>query len=251
MYYITTLPKYFPVSSAIRKALQEKLDRRILISRREHIIRRYGKIILNVGTAYNYKHLFINDKVINLPEVCSLSGNKLRTLSLFSNYVPTVEIKHGIPENYPVLKRNDINSFHGKGIEFITSEENFWEPGYYSPYISFSTEYRIMIVVFSNEIKMMRVFRKDLLPEYENELFVPRNAEHCKYYRISNPKMSKLPDFLNGIIGAMSNFKNYYLGLDVGRIGKELVLIETNSAPGMNSITIDEFIDVIINELGI
>jgi len=252
IYYITTLPKYFPVSDIIRNALVEKTGKRILISRNPKAISRFGKIILNVGTTYPFvKDLAINSKVINLPITCAISGDKNRTYRMFKDYVNAIEIKYGFPTNYPVVKREDINSFHGKGIKLCNSSEDFGEfPGYYSDFINFNAEYRVFIAVYNGELKLQRVFRKDLKPEFEGQ-FVPKNAEHCKYYHISKPKISALPDFVDGIIQAMVNkgIYNFYFGLDVGRVERELILIETNSAPGMNSISIDAFTNLLIEEV--
>ena len=248
MYYIVAGKKYFPVANLLREIMQEKLRSRILITRKELPIRRYGKIILNVGTSFPWvENYFLNHKIINLPMFCRISGNKLRTYDTFRNYIPMVEYYYGIPESFPVIKREDLNGFHGKGVQYVKTQEEFGEyPTWYSSFINFSAEYRLFLLVLNQEIKLQRLFKK---AECEDSII--KNAEHCHYYYISTPKLSKLSEFVSNFLSRMFDigFNDFYVGLDIGRVGRDLILIETNSAPGMNSITAELFVNTYIKEV--
>jgi glutathione synthase/RimK-type ligase-like ATP-grasp enzyme len=212
----------------LRDAIQAVCGKRIPITYKpgKVVTMRYGCSLIGENT--------VKDTEINSPEFIHLVANKgLLSNKLLENSISTIEfhrITQEIPE-LPVIIRRTLSSYGGRGIEIARTKEEFSGIGYWTKIIKMEKEYRIHIV----DGKIIKVFskvRESTLPPEEIPIRNMHRGYHYSLIREPFPKMKEFVDslsFLNGVFYAAD------IGWDVEN--KRYVLIEINSAPGLNEET--------------
>lgn len=234
MRYILTSPSCIPSAKLLRNALQELTGNKILVSARpiertknkkyqNEILVRYGN---SVGTT-------LPDTGLNAPAFIHLiSSKKLLADTLLNNGIHAPVFTKDISSpTFPLIVRETLTSFGGRGIHLVNSSEelqrvwrsNFWA----TAFINMSQEFRVHIA--NGEV--LRIFEK--IPNEEG--LVIKNNASC-HFSLREPegkfkKLFELIEQLNQILGTRS-----FYALDVGwdKDKRQYFVIEGNSAPGLN-----------------
>lgn len=229
-----------PSAKELREALVELGYPKILITTNpeKDILFRYG----------NSSYCNCND-LLNPPSFIKLLSNK----KAFSNFCHDSEItapvftriKDKMPENFPILVRSTLTGSKSEGIYPINSFEelakmniNYW----WVPYYNLTQEYRIH-VVGGNIIKG---FCKKFTGEVDKETgVIIRNNDNSQFSLIdieNTEKYNKLREIVRRVQDALySIYENsilfYALDIGWGKNKKEYIIIEGNTAPGLNRNT--------------
>jgi hypothetical protein len=218
-----------PSARLLGKSLEEICGEKIKVLKdvdsipNNEIILRYGNLLGNF------------DKEINSKEFISISGDKFKTAEVLKNVVYTMEFHKGYPEEYPVVIRTKMNSFGGKGIFIVENETEFesFQENYWTPWLNLRREYRVHVA--NGEI--LRIFKK-IPEEGVDEIKYPiRNNDNGYHFSLrTNFSMYKvLFSFVENICKAV---QFDFCAMDIGFTEeKRYVLIELNSAPGLNEET--------------
>lgn len=182
-----------------------------------------------------------NDTQFNRPELIDISASKLRTFNMLkSNRINCVEYILGFPNTFPVLIRTLLNSSKGKGIIIVNNEDEYrdeYNYYYHSPLIPFDREFRVH-VLGGNIVKIM-----EKIPLNEGENVIVKNSETCTFKR-KDINLLKCGNAIIEIIEKLySVFPMQMMGVDLGIFNNEAFIIEINSAPSLNSVTLQLYVD--------
>lgn len=185
---------------------------------------------------------------INPPEFIKLMANKERFSNFCQNNKITAPIftklKNSLPESFPILVRNTLVGMGSEGIfpissldELCTMDTNW----YWVPYYNLTREYRVHVV---NET-IVKGFCKKFSGKINKEGIIIRNNENSKFSLIDindEDKYKKLRGVTSNLINAFAKkFKDnvLFFALDIGwgNNEKEYIILEGNSAPGLNEDT--------------
>jgi glutathione synthase/RimK-type ligase-like ATP-grasp enzyme len=247
MQYILTDGYSFPSAMLLRDELVNLVGEKILVTNNPETLIKNKKALLlirygnsedaHLDTYYNSRNfIYICSNKLETARMCETHG--LNCVEFYQNENPT----------FPCLIRTTLNSSGGKGIIFCNDVETFltnWKLHYYwTPFIHFKSEYRVHIL--GGEIA--KIFRKNRDENLEPEEFPIRNLHRGYHFSLCNPEkfgeLNNLLPKLNAIFGT----KCFY-GLDIGWTGKEYILIELNSAPGLNELTASLYASYLAKEL--
>lgn len=233
----------------IRTQLEEKTGRRIYLRTTSHP--RFPPIVRYGNHEGNYR----NDTLYNSPEFIRVCCNKLYTSTMLLMEGINTPAFHIINDNeiitYPCLIRTTLISHGGEGIHIIHNEEEFnnnWRSGYYwTPYVRLSSEYRVLIF----DGVPFKIFKKVLDNREDNEELPIRNIS--KGYRFSLRELDKFPNMLEFINTKMNMLTTGFYGLDIGKINgtEDFLVLELNSAPGLNPNTTEMLVDRLIEKLSL
>jgi len=177
----------------------------------------------------------------NSPEFIRLSGNKLLfSISMKENniYSP-IFYKENAELIFPMLIRETLYGQGSKGIIPIRNIDEFdenWNNNYYwTPFINLKFELRVH--VFNHTI--LKVFKKQDLPDKINSEFPIRNNDTCHYFWKSSDRYPKLQELVNKLKEINPINTSVFYAMDIGwnPNKKEYFLIELNSCPGLNPNT--------------
>lgn len=175
--------------------------------------------------------------VVNDPVIVRVSSRRLYD-GINIQKVEWIEGETPWVFQFPIVGR-DVFRMGGESVRLIRTLDDFNRdpPRYWSPYIPFDAEYRILLFGIERDF-YARVFRKDPIQEDD----IVHNNETCKYHLIRRPRIVGLSRFLGEVHRFLSDISSiYFVGLDVGRYNQDLYLIEINSAPGLNSTSVAFF----------
>jgi hypothetical protein len=230
----------------IRDYIEEKSSITLAIRKQPHPRKapliRYGNSLGNykVDTKYDSPE-FINLCIDKLHTSVYLDQNNINTCLFYNNIEDT---------SYPCLIRTTLAAHGGIGIHIIHNEEEFnsiWRIGYYwTPYTFLSSEYRV--IIFNGEV--LRIFKKEKEGVNRNEIQIRNSYNDYHFSLKDNDKFPKLLSFVDTKLKPTFPFGFY--GLDIGKIRdteEDFLVIELNSAPGLNENTVQLLGDKLIEAL--
>lgn len=189
-----------------------------------------------------------NDTEYNSIEVIKTVSNKL----LFSEFckgegIPQLTLYRGIPEKYPVFVRTLLNSYGGRGIEIINSDEEYekLQEHPFSYFVKFDFELRCHVL--NGEI--VKIFKKIPPDGMEEKEFPIRNQDNGYHFSLRNiDKYPKARDICHFLYEKL-NIK--FCGVDLGYdpTSKDYTIIEVNSCPGLNEETSKIYAEFLYREL--
>lgn len=199
--------------------------------------------LIRWGNSFN---MFNNDTDYNNPELIKISSNKLLTYRMLSSHsIPTVEYKLGIPEYFPILIRTTLTGSKGRGIIIVKDESEYdssYSNYYYSKLLNFSNEYRVH-VLGGNVVKVM-----EKIPLSGDNIII-KNSETCTFKR-RNIDIMEYGNKINDIVQQLySVFPMNLMGLDIGICEGNPYIIEINSAPSLNSLTLELYVNYLKKEI--
>ena len=203
------------------------------IKRHDYVIR-YGSTELHEG---------IN--TLNSIETVRTCSNKL----LFSNvmqendiYTPIFYRRIPRSEEYPIIVRTTLNSYGGRGMNFISNERDFhYTNVYWTPYIETSFELRVHILGG----RIIRIFRKE-----DGEGYIRTSNNGWHFSLRENERYPKINPVVEKIFYTPM-FSTCFMALDLGwdPHRKEYVVFEGNSAPGLNEHTANLYAEYILDKI--
>jgi hypothetical protein len=244
MKYILANKTSFISAKILRDYLVEKAGEKILVVSDLSKIKNKDSVILSYGNSFHSV-----PGIVNTPEFISLCANKfIFSRTLLNNNIHT-PIYSRSADNlvFPLLIREKLSLSHGRGIIKIKNEEEFvtaWNPSFYwTPFYTLSREYRVHVAGG----KILKIFEKILLEENKDGIPIRNNIScHFSIKNIGNDfiKLVETIEQLNSVLGT-----DCFYGLDIGwdRVNKKYLVLESNSAPGLNQLTAKLYGDFIID----
>jgi len=205
-----------------------------------------GNLILRYGNSTSVNNT--NELDINSPEFIRLLVNKKKFSGvLLENNIKTpqyTQLNNSFPDDLPVMLRSTLTGCKGIGIKVINNIEDLMkEPvsSYWTKFYNFTSEYRIHVV----ENKIIKVFRKILKEGEQKEEFPIRTSKKYKFSYVDYEEQFKKGKYirLTEIVDKTCKvLDGKFLALDIGYDEKEsYIIIEGNSAPGLNKKTAKEY----------
>jgi len=191
------------------------------------------------------------DTVFNSPEDIAVMVSKSRFSRLLREHdLPTPIFYQGrYPSDFPVLIRESLSSFGGRGIHVADNSrvfENLYRNAFWwTTYIPTIFELRVHVLGG----KIAKVFKK--VSERPDELMPIRNITRGYHFSlVDNNKYPKV-EALVKTIGEF--FKPAFYALDIGwdSRNKEYFIFEANSAPGLNENTAELYAKFLCGELNL
>lgn len=189
---------------------------------------------------------FEEDTDYNNPHFIDVTAHKIKTFRVLSeHHISSIVYKTGIPEVFPVLIRTILTGSKGKGIIIVNNEGEYkpeYSNFYYSPLIPFSNEYRIH-VLGGNIVKVM-----EKVPLEEGECII-KNSLNCTFKR-KDINLMKYGKVIKEIIEQLCGvFPMQIMGVDLGIYEGIPYIIEINSAPSLNSATLELYVNFLKERL--
>ncbi len=240
--YILAGPTSTPSARVLRDAIERLSGRRYLITHKsgfaQNAIVRYGGDATVTGRDTQY----------NSVSMISILGNKRRFASILAAAGLNVPEFHnsGEPSSFPCLIRETLSGFGGAGIHVIhdiTEFRSTWRNGYWwVPFYNMDSEYRVHVI----DGQILRVFEK--VPTSDLGPTPIRNNASCHFSLVERPRCGESIRKAVTAICALPEFSHGFFALDVGWMAREkrLIIIEGNSAPGLNDNTAEMYARVIL-----
>jgi len=213
-------------------------------------------VILNYGCS-SYRSLPINTSIFNCPSSVSASANKLHTFQILrEEYVPTVEWTTSFEEAKQLVRygstlfaRTVLTGSQGAGIEICHDLEDLVTAPLYT--VRFPALRELRVHVFDGQVVSFAV-KKQRNQESLEELGLELNREvrnlaggwvFCSQNETISPEESRVA------IAAVAA-----LGLDFGAVDlltglNSTVVLEVNTAPGLEGSTLDDYSRAVIRLL--
>lgn len=176
---------------------------------------------------------------------------KLFSKILCDNGINT-PVYHSVPENivnFPILVRSSLSSTGGRGIFICHSKddlEKIWKDGYFwTEFVNMDFELRVHVLGG----KIERIFKKVWKHDEPEPKFPIRNMKNGYHYSLRKvekyPKLDQIINKLTELFG-----ENCFYGLDIGyEKGRGYFVIEANSAPNLNSKTVELYAKFLVEKL--
>jgi hypothetical protein len=239
-----------PSSRILRDALIQLGYPKILITRdsNKDILFRYG----NSSPARCFSSL-------NPPEFIRLLSDKERFSLFCTKYGISAPIftklSKRLPETFPVLVRSTLKGSGSEGIYPVNDLEELSEMNtnwYWVPYYQLSKEYRVHIV----DEKVVKVFCKKFNGTIDHNGIIIRNNDNSMFSLVNfeggleEGKYNKMKEMVDSLIYELGNsFKDSHLffALDIGwaKGKKDYIILEGNSAPGLNEDTALKYAEIL------
>jgi hypothetical protein len=227
--------------------LQSLIDDRVIVTthseriRENDLVFRYG----NSDDANRINRDF-GDSDLNSQEFIHLCSNKKQLSDIlleYNFYAPTFYRWVDKEYTYPVICRNTLSSFGGKGITVVNSEQemsylydgnNWW-----TDFVK--TAFELRVHVLGGKVK--RIFKKeyDAVDDSDRESDYPiRNLSNGYHFSLKDNNLyPKVIDLFNRISQIEEIGNDNYYAADIGwdAVKKEYFIFEFNSAPGLNENT--------------
>lgn len=194
---------------------------------------------------------------MNSPEFVGFTSHKYRfSKHLRANgFEDTPEFFRGVPDIFPCLVREHLDSYSGFGIHPFKNKEEydtahltgeFW----WTPFVTCNKEYRVHVL----NGKFVKVYEKVPL-QSETDLPI-RNSYSLYHYSLRSQwanwsEMVALQNRLCPIIAQVPGSEFYALDFAWDPSGHRYFVFEGNSAPGLTDATASLYADHFINRLGI
>lgn len=244
MLYIISSAQGSESAQNFRDAIEDTLKIRTLVTRNvENIDRSNRPPVLNWGHRYDLPGM----NIINNPKLIQFCSERLYQI-FFPNQGRLIKVIWGIPDasDYPIVVRDDIRLSNSRTVRIVTQEddEHIDEPVFYSRYVEFVAEYRLLLTSYRGRIIFNKVYKKT----FSGGGILPENHG---YRLLSRPRILGLKDMINNIHETMMSvgFQDYIIGADLGRRGVDnaLFLIEINSTPFVNYNTAYQIVQSLID----
>jgi len=231
-----------PSTKILRDALVNLGYPKLLVTRNasKPIIFRYG----NSEPANCYE-------ILNPPSFIRMTSDK----KIFSGYCDNIGISAPIfsklnkvlPDSFPVLVRSTLTGQGSEGIypvktlDELSKIDTNW---HWVPYYNLKNEYRVHVVCG----EIVKVFRKKFEGESEDGIII-RNNSNSHFSLVNTNKdgeFVKLKLVVSTLVEELTaKFNNYklFFALDIGwgQNEREYIILEANSAPGLNESTALEY----------
>lgn len=239
-----------PSSKLLRNAFIKLGYPKLLVTRNpeKDIIFRYGN-----SSSTREKTL------LNPPRFIQLLADK----EYFSNFcidagisAPVfTKLNKRLPESFPVLVRSTLRGMGSEGIHPISNLEELSKMNtswYWVPYYKLSKEYRVHVV----NGKIVKVFCKKFNGKIDNNGVIVRNNDNSSFslvdYKggLEKGKYTRMKDIVNNLIDEFNKVykgHNLFFALDMGwaKNKKGYIVLEGNSAPGLNENTALEYAKIL------
>jgi len=233
----------FPSARLLGNSLQTLVGQQVIVTSYPFRIKdkfiRYG----------NSESVNIKDTEFNPAQFIHLCSSKLAFSRLMESNDIYSPIYYNDPqkiERYPIVIRETLTSYGGRGIRIVHSlDELNWRPAFYwTPYISLCFELRVHILGG----KIVKIFKKEL----ENKMEFPiRNNSSC-HFSLKTPQCyPKLLESVNELLKIPEINQGRFFSLDVGwnKESKEYFFIEANSASGLNENTAEIYARYLVENI--
>jgi hypothetical protein len=240
--YILAGPSSFPSARVLRDAIEKLTGKHYLITNKPGIatnaIARYGGNITVPGIETPYNS-------INL--IGHLS-NKLHFAGICIELGLNAPDFHtgGEPTEYPVLVRETLTGFGGAGIHVCNTQSQFRQTmrrgWFWVPFYHMDSEYRVHVA----NGQILRIFEK--VPTSDLGPTPIRNNESCHFSLLAKPRCGETMRKAVATLCADPRFSQGFFALDMGwdAKNKKLIIIEGNSAPGLNENTAEMYARAIL-----
>lgn len=159
-------------------------------------------------------------------------------------------------EDYPIIVRETLDSFGGKGMHVVQDVYEFlpaWRGNYWwCPVIPSIREFRFHIAksALDGKIEIIRVMEKKPKIEEAKDMII-KHVKNFKYSRRYKP-YEKYPEWCEQIHGLAEVMPGWLYSLDVGVTpDNELIIFEANTASGIDNGCAKDYAQFIIKELGL
>lgn len=225
--YILSHPRLTKSARPLAQKLGELLGEQILV--RTSPVDKYNMVV-------RYGNSAVARGVTNLNSVEHIitAGNKRKLSSLLMEKdILHVEIRKGLPEQFPVFIRTEVNRGGGIGIEIAETKEQYIKKNvaghswsYYYPF-----QFELGVHILGGQIE--KVFKKIRQEGLEEEKYPIRNTQRgYRFIRKAVEVYSGLPKYIEKLYEV---FPIQFARLDIGyEKGIGYRLIEVNSAPDLS-----------------
>jgi glutathione synthase/RimK-type ligase-like ATP-grasp enzyme len=226
-----------PSAKILALELQSLVNERVLVTTHPERIKVNTKMIRYGNSDFPS---LAGDIYLNSANFIQLCSNK-RTLSNLLNeygfFTPLFFPHFNRPESFPVIVRDSLSTFGGRGIHVCNNINEFNQHNAtWTPFIK--TQFELRVHILGGEVK--RIFKKEYdLDEPESEYPI-RNLSNGYHFSLKELEhYPKVIDLFSKIseVEEIGN-ENYYaadIGWDSNK--KEYFIFEFNSAPGLNDNT--------------
>ncbi len=244
---ILSNPKTMPSARLIRDEINNNGIRCIVTKLTENInpntcLVRYG----------NTSSVPVSREVGNSRDLIKICGNKQLTSDIFSKHKINTPIFYKNPEDvekFPVLVRTTLTSFGGNGMFVVENNSElfsiFSSDSVWTTWLDLIREYRVHVV----DGHVVKIFKKIFNGDGEDD-FPIRTS---KNYHFSIRNNHEVFGYLLSLIKKVNSAVPLEMvALDIGFDGntRKYILIEMNSAPGLNVSTAKFYGDHIIKLYG-
>lgn len=238
-----------PSVRLLRTYLNTLTDEQFLITRNPDRVR--GQNLIRYGNSTVIQGI---TKEINPPNIVSTLAFKNRfSADLLANDIYSVEFfRNQVPQRFPVLIRETLTSYGGRGIHLARNEQEFnslYNRGFWwTPFIR--TQFELRVHILGGEVK--RIFKKEYIGDDQEQEFPIRNMHRGYHFSLRNiNNYPKVITLVNTIVERVTG-KNCFFALDVGWDAekKEYLVFEGNSSPGLNQNEAQVYGDFIGNFFG-
>lgn len=242
MLYIISSSQGSETVKNFKDAIEGILKIRTLVTRNVgNILRSNRPPVLNWGHRYDLPGM----GVINNPKLVQFCSERLYQM-FFPNQNRLINVVWGIPDisEYPIVVRDDIRLSNSRTVRIVRPEddEHFDDPVFYSRYVDFAAEYRLLLASHRGQIIFNKVYKKT----FSGRGILP---EDHGYRLLSRPRIIGLKDMVSDIHETIMSvgFENYIVGADLGRRSPDnaLFLIEINSTPFVNYNTAYQIVEAL------
>jgi len=180
----------------------------------------------------NSSGYYDEDTEYNNREDIIVASHKVNMFNVLNNVIPLLEYKRNSPpKKYPVFVRTLLQSSKGRGIIICNNEEEFYPYSnyYYTEYEPFTREFRVHVIK-GNIVKVMEKVSDNTI----------KTSDTSTYRRIDSNKLHDGKLLFTSVEKLYSTFPIGFCGIDFGYSPeKGFVFIECNSAPSLNSLTLE------------
>jgi glutathione synthase/RimK-type ligase-like ATP-grasp enzyme len=226
----------FPSAKLLSVELQGLINDKLFVTKHPERVRSSDKLI-RYGNSESTESR--NETGLNSSSFISLVANKGHLAKLLEEnnfYAPKFFLHSHTPESYPVVVRETLSSFGGRGIHVCQNINQFNScTGVWTPFVH--TAFELRVHVMGGEVK--RIFKKEFEGDGEDELPI-RNLDRGYHFSLKeNENYPKVVELFKKISNCMNIGKDCFFAGDIGwdSAKKEYFIFEFNSAPGLNENT--------------
>jgi glutathione synthase/RimK-type ligase-like ATP-grasp enzyme len=238
----------YPSAKSIRDAIEEITGVHYFIVNGNKPYR--GDILFRYG---NSREIVGFDPNLNSNEFINLCRNKL-TFSQFCQqhniYSPVYHRINEVPNVFPVLVRQTLTSFGGKGI-FVCDNIHAFNAtmrrnDYWTPFIK--CEFELRVHLFDNQVN--RIYKKVNQNGDENAYPIRNHIGGYHFSLRNNDAYPKVLELAQNIGNLFMEVGGHFSAIDIGwdKLNQRYFIFESNSAPGLNSVNAIEYANFIIGK---
>jgi hypothetical protein len=229
----------YPSAKALADSLTARLDRKVYVTTNPDTVLRGPTIRWGSGEILATTPVTLSTG--NSHEFILASSNKATFSDLMVRLdIPCVEIRHDTPELFPIVVRETLTGYGGRGINVIHNLDDFKEDYHwydFYPHWSYWRDLRPELGVHIFNGKIIRLFKKVRDVFTEPEEFPIRNAD--RGYHFSLVDVNNYPKLTPFVENFYNKFPIMFGRMDVGwdYNNKLYRVIEFNTAPCLTNNT--------------